>query len=404
MRAIGHFIGGREVKGTSGRTADVYEPMTGDVQAKVDLASKAEVRAAVENAAAAQPEWGATNPQRRARVMMKFLELAQRDYDKLADLLAREHGKTVPDAKGDIQRGLEVVEFACGIPHLMKGEYTEGAGPGIDIYSMRQPLGVVAGITPFNFPAMIPMWKFAPAIACGNAFILKPSERDPGVPMELAKLMIEAGLPPGILNVVNGDKEAVDAFLADRPIYLRARRRHRQAGAMFWRRQEPRHRHAGRRHGPDRRCLDRRGLRLGRRALHGNLGRSPRRQDHRRPADGETDSTGRILEDRHLDRSVGGLRSAGDARGAQSRQELRRHRHQGRRHTRGRWPEFQDAGLREGLLYGRLPVRQCHERHADLQGRDLWSGALGGARPRLQGSLEPAVRSRLRQWGSDLHP
>ena len=160
-------------------------------------------------------EWGATNPQRRARVMMKFLELAQRDYDKLADLLAREHGKTVPDAKGDIQRGLEVVEFACGIPHLMKGEYTEGAGPGIDIYSMRQPLGVVAGITPFNFPAMIPMWKFAPAIACGNAFILKPSERDPGVPMALAALMIEAGLPPGILNVVNGDKEAVDAILDD---------------------------------------------------------------------------------------------------------------------------------------------------------------------------------------------
>src|SRR5947199_68871 len=189
MRSIGHFIGGKEVKGTSGRTADVFEPMTGDVQAKVALASKAEVRAAVENARAAQVEWAATNPQRRGRVMMKFLELAQRDYDKLAERLAREHGKTVPDAKGDIQRGLEVVEFACGIPHLLKGEYTEGAGPGIDIYSMRQALGAVACITPFNFPAMIPMWKFAPAIACGNAFILKPSERDPGVPMELAKLM-----------------------------------------------------------------------------------------------------------------------------------------------------------------------------------------------------------------------
>src|SRR5690348_7463056 len=215
MRSIGHFIGGKEVKGTSGRTADVFEPMTGDVQAKVSLASKAEVRAAVENAALAQPEWANTNPQRRARVMMKFLELVQRDYDKLAEILAREHGKTVPDAKGDIQRGLEVVEFACGIPHLMKGEYTEGAGPGIDIYSLRQPLGWVAGITPFNFPAMIPMWKFAPAIACGNAFILKPSERDPGVPMKLAELMLEAGLPPGILNVVNGDKEAVDAILDD---------------------------------------------------------------------------------------------------------------------------------------------------------------------------------------------
>lgn len=215
MRPIGHFIGGQEVKGKSGRFADVFEPMTGEVQAQVALASKAELREAVLNAKAAQVGWAATNPQRRARVMMKFLELAQRDYDKLADCLAREHGKTVPDAKGDIQRGLEVVEFAIGIPHLMKGEYTEGAGPGIDIYSMRQPLGVVAGITPFNFPAMIPMWKFAPAIACGNAFILKPSERDPGVPMMLAALMIEAGLPPGVLNVVNGDKEAVDAILDD---------------------------------------------------------------------------------------------------------------------------------------------------------------------------------------------
>jgi malonate-semialdehyde dehydrogenase (acetylating)/methylmalonate-semialdehyde dehydrogenase len=150
--------------------------------------------------------------------MMKFIELVARDNDKLADRLAREHGKTVADARGDIQRGVEEAEFACGIAHLMKGEYTEGAGPGIDIYSMRQPLGVVAGITPFNFPAMIPMWKFAPAIACGNAFILKPSERDPSVPLMLAELMIEAGLPSGILNVVNGDKEAVDAILDDRDI------------------------------------------------------------------------------------------------------------------------------------------------------------------------------------------
>jgi malonate-semialdehyde dehydrogenase (acetylating)/methylmalonate-semialdehyde dehydrogenase len=218
MESYGHFIGGKRVAGKSGREADVFEPMTGETRAKVALASKAEVREAVENARAAQPTWAATNPQRRARVMMRFLDLVQRDYDELADLLAREHGKTVPDAKGDIQRGLEVAEFACGIPHLMKGEFTESAGPGIDVYSMRQPLGVVAGITPFNFPAMIPMWKFAPAIACGNAFILKPSERDPGVPMRLAELMLEAGLPAGILNVVNGDKEAVDAILDDRDI------------------------------------------------------------------------------------------------------------------------------------------------------------------------------------------
>ena len=215
MQELAHFIGGKHIKGTSGRFTDAYQPMTGEVISRVPLASKAEVRAVVENALAAQPKWAATNPQRRARVMMKFVDLVNRDYDALAELLAREHGKTIADAKGDIQRGLEVAEFACGIPHLMKGEYTEGAGPGIDIYSLRQPLGVVAGITPFNFPAMIPMWKFAPAIACGNAFILKPSERDPGVPMRLAELMIEAGLPPGILNVVNGDKEAVDALLDD---------------------------------------------------------------------------------------------------------------------------------------------------------------------------------------------
>ncbi len=212
---ITHFIGGKHVKGMSGRFADAFWPTTGEVISRVPLASAAEVRAAVENARAAQPAWAATNAQRRARVMMKFVELVNRDMQALAELLAHEHGKTIPDARGDVQRGLEVAEFCIGIPHLLKGEYTDSAGPGIDIYSMRQPLGVVAGITPFNFTAMIPMWKFCPAIACGNAFILKPSERDPGVPLRLAELMIEAGLPAGILNVVNGDKEAVDAILDD---------------------------------------------------------------------------------------------------------------------------------------------------------------------------------------------
>ena len=180
MKDYGHFIGGKRVAGTSERFGDVFEPMTGEVAGRVALASRADVRAAVENARDAQPGWAAVNPQRRARVFMKFLELIHRNMDELADLLAREHGKTIPDARGDIQRGYEVVEFACGVPHLLKGEFTDGAGPGIDAYSMRQPLGVTAGITPFNFPAMIPMWKFAPAIACGNAFVLKPSERDPG--------------------------------------------------------------------------------------------------------------------------------------------------------------------------------------------------------------------------------
>jgi malonate-semialdehyde dehydrogenase (acetylating)/methylmalonate-semialdehyde dehydrogenase len=210
-----HFIGGRRVKGTSGRFADAWQPMTGELISRVPLASREEVRAAVENARAAQPAWAATNPQKRARVLMKFVDLINQNMDELAALLASEHGKTIPDAKGDIQRGLEVAEFCIGIPHLLKGEYTDAAGPGIDIYSMRQPLGVVAGITPFNFPAMIPLWKLCPAIACGNAFILKPSERDPGVPLRLAELTIEAGLPAGILNVVNGDKEAVDAILDD---------------------------------------------------------------------------------------------------------------------------------------------------------------------------------------------
>jgi malonate-semialdehyde dehydrogenase (acetylating)/methylmalonate-semialdehyde dehydrogenase len=215
MRDIGHFIGGKNVKGTSGRFGDVFNPNTGEVQAKVAFAAKSEVEQAVTNAEAAQLGWAATNPQRRARVLFKFLELAQKEYDSLAKLLSSEHGKTIADSRGDIQRGLEVVEFACGIPHLLKGEFTEGAGPGIDLFSVRQPLGVVAGITPFNFPAMIPMWKFAPALACGNAFILKPSERDPSVPTRLAELLVEAGLPEGVLNVVNGDKEAVDALLHD---------------------------------------------------------------------------------------------------------------------------------------------------------------------------------------------
>src|SRR5262245_6362292 len=215
MREIGHFVGGKEVKGTSGRFGDVFNPNTGEVQAKVAFAKHSEVEHAIAIAEMAQPAWAATNPQRRARVFFRFLELVQKDTENLAKLLSSEHGKTIADSKGDIQRGVEVVEFACGIPHLLKGEFSESAGPAIDLYSMRQPLGVVAGITPFNFPAMIPMWKFAPAIACGNAFILKPSERDPSVPMRLAELMLEAGLPPGILNVVNGDKEAVDTLLID---------------------------------------------------------------------------------------------------------------------------------------------------------------------------------------------
>ncbi len=213
MRDIAHFVNGQTLVGTSGRFGDVFNPNTGEVQARVQFATDAELDAAVQVAAKAQIGWAQTNPQRRARVMFEFKRLIERDMNTLAEILSSEHGKVIADSKGDIQRGLEVIEFACGIPHILKGEYTEGAGPGIDVYSMRQPLGVCAGITPFNFPAMIPMWMFGISIAVGNSFILKPSEKDPTVPVKLAELMMEAGAPAGVLNVVHGDKSAVDAIL-----------------------------------------------------------------------------------------------------------------------------------------------------------------------------------------------
>ncbi len=218
MREVKHFIAGKSTIGHSRREGEIFNPNTGQVQASVCLGGADDIAAAVEAAQKVQPEWAATNPQRRARVMFKFKQLLEDNMDELAALLSSEHGKVIADSKGDVQRGLEVIEFACGIPHLLKGEYTEGAGQGIDIYAMRQPLGVVAGITPFNFPAMIPMWMFGIAIACGNAFILKPSEKDPTVPVRLAELMFEAGAPEGLLNVVHGDKEAVDAILAHEDI------------------------------------------------------------------------------------------------------------------------------------------------------------------------------------------
>ncbi|MEN0078670.1 MAG: CoA-acylating methylmalonate-semialdehyde dehydrogenase [Pseudomonadota bacterium] len=213
MRQVNHFIGGAAAQGTPGRHGDIFDPNTGEVQAQVTLATPDDLDGAVQSALAAFPGWAATNPQRRARVMFEFKRLLEAHMDELAELLSSEHGKVVADSRGDVQRGIDVVEFACGIPHLQKGEYTEGAGPGIDVFSMRQPLGVCAGITPFNFPAMIPCWMAAVAIACGNTFILKPSEKDPSVPVRLAELFMEAGAPAGVLNVVNGDKVAVDAIL-----------------------------------------------------------------------------------------------------------------------------------------------------------------------------------------------
>jgi malonate-semialdehyde dehydrogenase (acetylating)/methylmalonate-semialdehyde dehydrogenase len=210
-----HIIGGKPVKGKSGRFGDVFNPATGEIASKVPLASADEAGAAIAAAEAALPGWAATPPAKRAQVMFKFRELLYANLDELAVLASSEHGKTVPDAKGSISRGIEVVEFACGIPHLLKGEYSEGVASEIDSYAMRQPVGVCAGITPFNFPAMVPMWMFPVAIACGNTFVLKPSERVPSTSLRMAELMIEAGLPAGVLNVLGGDKEAVDVLLTD---------------------------------------------------------------------------------------------------------------------------------------------------------------------------------------------
>jgi malonate-semialdehyde dehydrogenase (acetylating)/methylmalonate-semialdehyde dehydrogenase len=210
-----HFIGGEPVTRAGGRTAPVYDPATGAVTKTVGLADAALMSEAVASAAAAFPGWAATPAHLRARIFFKFRELVVRDEDRLAAIITSEHGKVVSDAKGELLRGLEVVEFACGIPQMLKGEYSEGVGRNIDAVSIRQPLGVVAGITPFNFPAMVPMWMFPVALACGNSFILKPSERDPSLAVELAKLLKEAGLPDGVFSVVHGDKDAVDALLDD---------------------------------------------------------------------------------------------------------------------------------------------------------------------------------------------
>ncbi len=213
VEELGHFIAGKRVVGKSGRFGDVFNPAAGEVTARVAFADTNEIDAAVKAARDAFPAWAATPPLSRARVMFKYKELLEQNRDKLARTIGTEHGKVLADAVGEVTRGIEVVEFVCGIPHLLKGEFTENVGTNIDSFAMRQPLGVCAGITPFNFPAMVPMWMFPVAIACGNSFVLKPSERDPSPPLLLAELLTQAGLPPGVFNVVNGDKTAVDAIL-----------------------------------------------------------------------------------------------------------------------------------------------------------------------------------------------
>jgi malonate-semialdehyde dehydrogenase (acetylating)/methylmalonate-semialdehyde dehydrogenase len=214
MKTISHYINGQAFEGRSGRNGDVFNPAHGEIAARVSLAGADDVDLAVAAAREAFPAWSETAPLKRARILFNFKALLDKHQDELAELITREHGKVFSDAKGEVMRGIEVVEFACGIPHLLKGQYTEQIGGGIDNWSMRQPLGVVAGVTPFNFPMMVPAWMFPVAIACGNTFVLKPSERDPSACVRLAELLTEAGLPPGVFNVVHGDKQAVDALIA----------------------------------------------------------------------------------------------------------------------------------------------------------------------------------------------
>jgi len=218
MNIINHFVDGKVFEGSSKRSVNIFNPATGDSSYKVNLASKADVDLTIEKAKKAFLNWSNKPPVIRARVLFKFKELIEKNSDELTKLIVQEHGKVYDDAKGSLNRGLEVVEFACAIPQLLKGEFTENVGTDVDSWSMRQPLGVCAGITPFNFPAMVPMWMFPMAIACGNTFVLKPSEKDPSCSIKLAQLFKEAGLPDGVFNVVNGDKEAVDALLTNKDV------------------------------------------------------------------------------------------------------------------------------------------------------------------------------------------
>ncbi len=218
MKLIEHFIGGKKYSGSSKRTSKVFNPATGEQQAEVKLGNTQDINKAVENAKNSFQIWSNTPPLQRARIMFKFKELIEKNSDELTKIIVSEHGKVYEDARGSLTRGLEVVEYACGIPQMLKGEFTENVGTSVDSWSIRQPLGVCAGITPFNFPAMVPMWMFPMAIACGNTFVLKPSEKDPSCSIRLAELLKESGLPDGVFNVVNGDKEAVDALINNKDV------------------------------------------------------------------------------------------------------------------------------------------------------------------------------------------
>ncbi len=422
---IPHFIDGRRSNLASTRTADVLNPSTGEVQAQVLLASAADVDTAVASAKRAQKEWAAFNPQRRARVMMKFVELVNANLEELAELLSREHGKTVPDSKGDIQRGVEVIEFAIGIPHLLKGEFTEGAGTGIDVYSIRQPLGVVAGITPFNFPAMIPLWKAGPALACGNAFILKPSERDPSVPLRLAELFLQAGLPAGVFQVVQGDKEAVDAILhhpdieavgfvgsSDIAQYIY------ETSAANGKRSQC---FGGAKNHmvilPDADLDQAVDALIG--AGYGSAGERCMAISVAVPVGEETANRlrNRLVERINQLRVGHSLDPKADYGPLVTEAALKRVRDyigqgveagadlvvDGRERTTDELT-FRRRRPLEGLLHRPHAVRQRHHRHVDLHRRDLRPGAVHRQGTRLRRGAAVAHRTRIRQWGGDFHP
>ena len=417
MSDIHHYIEGKHAEGTSGRWGDVYNPATGERSRRVAFASAGEVDRAVKAAAAAFPAWAATPPLTRARILFKFRELLDREAGALARLITDEHGKVLSDAAGEVTRGTEVVEFACGIPHLLKGEFTEQVGRGIDSWSLRQPLGVCAGITPFNFPAMVPMWMFPVALACGNTFVLKPSERDPSAGFRIAELLTEAGLPPGVFNVVNGDKEAVDAllhhpdvaavsFVGSTPIahyiYRTAAESGKRVQALG----------GAKNHMvvmPDADLDQATDALMG--AAYGSAG-------ERCMAVSVAVAVGNA-GDRLMDKLVPRVRALKVGPGTDPEAEmgpLVTGQHLAKVHSYvdlgveegaklvvdGREPQI--AGLRERVFPRRLPLRRGQTRDADLQGRNLRPGALGRAHARLRHRDNARQRPRIRQRRRDLHP
>ena len=383
-RELTHWISGKHVAGTSGRSGDVFNPATGRVQSRVPLATDAEVDNAVQAAAAAFPSWSAQPPLRRARVLFRFREIFESRLDEVAALITSEHGKVNSDARGEATRGLENIEFATGIPQLLKGEFTEQVGTGIDSWSMRQPLGVVAGITPFNFPAMVPMWMFPIALACGNTFVLKPSERDPSASLLLAEMLKEAGLPDGVFNVVHGDKSAVDAilqhkviqavsFVGSTPIAEYVYRTGTAAGKRVQALGGAKNHmivmpDADLDQAAD--ALVGAALRLGRRALHGDLGCGSRRRQNRRRTQSQARQPHRQAKHRRrLARSPPAAPST-SARWSQKSTSTRSPATWTPANPRARsWPSTAAKPLsprRRRLLPRRLPLRPCQARHAHL--------------------------------------